>query len=166
MVSNRAPGRPNPGMPWRGLRNTIQWLSQLPGGLLFVTGKDAEKGDLVFVNIPSSPVLEMAKERGYLNVVKFQQRYQTRHGHFAYPFDRLDFRTLGCPQNGAPFSRTPSSNGTKSRNSCLNNSLYWSYLMSRQSDSNRRPADYRLKEDEQSRIACESITVKKGKAFK
>jgi hypothetical protein len=20
------------------------------------------------------------------------------------PFDRLDFRTLGCPQNGAPFS--------------------------------------------------------------
>jgi conjugative transfer signal peptidase TraF len=40
-----------------------------PEGFYFVTGKDAEKGDLVFVNIPSSPVLEMAKERGYLNVV-------------------------------------------------------------------------------------------------
>jgi hypothetical protein len=48
-----------------------------PEGFYFVTGKDAEQGDLVFVNIPSSPVLEMAKERGYLNVVKFQQRYQT-----------------------------------------------------------------------------------------
>src|SRR5271165_6245562 len=37
-------------------------------------------------------------------MVKFQQRYQTRHGHFAYPLDRLDLRTLGYPQNGTPFS--------------------------------------------------------------
>jgi hypothetical protein len=28
------------------------------------------------------------------------------------------------------------------RNSCLSYSFFWSYLMSRQSDSNRRPADY------------------------
>jgi hypothetical protein len=37
-------------------------------------------------------------------VVKFQQRYQTRHAISLIPFDRLDFRTLGYPQNGAPFS--------------------------------------------------------------
>jgi type IV secretory pathway protease TraF len=39
-----------------------------PEGLYLVTVKQAAKGDLVFVNLPSSPVLEMAKERGYLNV--------------------------------------------------------------------------------------------------
>jgi TnpA family transposase len=37
-------------------------------------------------------------------MVKFQQRYQTRQAISLIPFDRLDFRTLGYPQNGAPFS--------------------------------------------------------------
>jgi hypothetical protein len=37
------------------------------------------------------------------NMVKFQQRYQTRHGISLIPFDRLDFWTFGYPQNSAPF---------------------------------------------------------------
>jgi conjugative transfer signal peptidase TraF len=39
-----------------------------PVGLYLETGKVAQKGDLVFVSLPSSPVIEMAKERGYLSI--------------------------------------------------------------------------------------------------
>ena len=39
-----------------------------PAGFYVVSGKHAEKGDLVLVAVPKIPVLEMAKERGYLNV--------------------------------------------------------------------------------------------------
>ena len=49
-----------------GLR--FNGTKSFPEGFYLVTGKDAKKGDLVFVSLPSSPVLDMAKERGYLNV--------------------------------------------------------------------------------------------------
>lgn len=42
--------------------------SSFPAGFYSVSGKHAVKGDLVLVDIPALPVLEMAKERGYLNV--------------------------------------------------------------------------------------------------
>jgi conjugative transfer signal peptidase TraF len=42
--------------------------SSFPVGLYVATGKDVHKGDLVMVSLPSPPVFEMARERGYLNV--------------------------------------------------------------------------------------------------
>jgi conjugative transfer signal peptidase TraF len=42
--------------------------SSFPAGFYRVSGKHAVKGNLVLVDIPALPVLEMAKERGYLNV--------------------------------------------------------------------------------------------------
>src|SRR5271165_2995009 len=50
------------------------------------------------VDAPGSPGV-----RDYM-LVKFQQRYQTRQAISLIPFDRLNFRTLGYPQNRAPFS--------------------------------------------------------------
>jgi hypothetical protein len=37
-------------------------------------------------------------------MVKFQQRYQMRHGIWRNPFQRLGFRSSEHPQNSAPFS--------------------------------------------------------------
>jgi conjugative transfer signal peptidase TraF len=39
-----------------------------PLGFYHVGGEAAHRGDLVFVSLPSSPVVEMAKERGYLSI--------------------------------------------------------------------------------------------------
>ena len=49
-----------------GLR--INGTHSEPVGLYWATGKRPEKGDLVFVHLPETPLFEMAKERGYLNV--------------------------------------------------------------------------------------------------
>jgi conjugative transfer signal peptidase TraF len=51
-----------------GLGVRYNGTPSFPSGFYMVTGKHAEKGDLVLVDIPALPVLEMAKERGYLNV--------------------------------------------------------------------------------------------------
>jgi conjugative transfer signal peptidase TraF len=37
-------------------------------GLYLETGKVAQKGDLVFVSLPNSPAIAMARERGYLSI--------------------------------------------------------------------------------------------------
>jgi type IV secretory pathway protease TraF len=42
--------------------------SSYPVGFYLSSGKRAQRGDLVFVSLPSSLVLDMARERGYLNV--------------------------------------------------------------------------------------------------
>ena len=54
---------------------------------------------------PAHPDHGAKTARGcFLPLVKFQQRYQTRQAISLIPFDRLDFRTLGYPKNGAAFS--------------------------------------------------------------
>jgi conjugative transfer signal peptidase TraF len=46
----------------------INGSTSFPAGFYMVTGKHAEKGDLVLVTVPTSPTLDMARDRGYLNV--------------------------------------------------------------------------------------------------
>jgi hypothetical protein len=54
--------------------------------------------DLVRINA------DLGRFGGLIKMVKFQQRYQKRQAISLIPFDKLDFRTLGYPQNGAAFS--------------------------------------------------------------
>ena len=42
--------------------------SSYPVGFYLSSGKRAQRGDLVFVSLPSSLVLDKARARGYLNV--------------------------------------------------------------------------------------------------
>jgi conjugative transfer signal peptidase TraF len=80
-----------------GLR--FNGTKSFPEGLYLVTVKNAEKGDLVFVNLPPSPVLEMAKERGYLNVA-FSPTSHLLKRLLGVAGDRVTIDSAGVQVNG------------------------------------------------------------------
>jgi conjugative transfer signal peptidase TraF len=80
-----------------GLR--FNGTKSFPEGLYLVTVKNAEKGDLVFVNMPSSSVLKMAKERGYLNVA-FSPTTHLLKRLVGVAGDRVTIDSAGVQVNG------------------------------------------------------------------
>ena len=84
--------------------------SSYPVGFYLSGGKRAQRGDLVFVSLPSSLVLDMARERGYLNVAycsvnHLLKRLDGTNGRFQQgkPFRQRRFgrmRTLGPATRG------------------------------------------------------------------
>jgi conjugative transfer signal peptidase TraF len=81
-----------------GLR--FNGTSSFPEGLYLVSHKSPQKGDLVFVNLPSSPVLGMAKERGYLNVA-FSPAAHLLKRLVGTAGDRVTIDSSGVKVNGA-----------------------------------------------------------------
>ena len=80
-----------------GLR--FNGTKSFPIGFYLVTGKHAEKGDLVFVNLPSSPVLDMAKDRGSLNVA-FSPTSHLLKRLVAVAGDRVTINATGVEVDG------------------------------------------------------------------
>lgn len=70
-----------------------------PLGLYWAIGKNAHKGDLVFVHVPELPVFAMAKERGYLDVAYSPARHILKRlvGHAG---DRVTIDLAGVRVNG------------------------------------------------------------------
>jgi conjugative transfer signal peptidase TraF len=80
------------GLRWNG-------TASFPVGLYLATNKHADKGDLLFVNLPSSPAIEMAKERGYLNVAYSSVDHLLKR-LAAVPGDRVSIDSSGVEVNG------------------------------------------------------------------
>jgi len=55
---------------WLAIASGVRFngSQSFPDGLYLATCQHPHKGDLVFVNIPTTPIFVMAGERGYLNV--------------------------------------------------------------------------------------------------
>jgi conjugative transfer signal peptidase TraF len=70
-----------------------------PLGFYLAYGKAAHRGDLVFVSLPSSPVIEMAKERGYLNVAYCNVNHLLKR-LVGVAGDRVSIDSAGAEVNG------------------------------------------------------------------
>jgi conjugative transfer signal peptidase TraF len=79
--------------------------SSFPAGFYRVSGKHAVKGDLVLVDIPALPVLEMAKERGYLNVA-FSPVGRIMKRLVGVAGDRVTIDSTGVQVNGTPLANS------------------------------------------------------------
>jgi conjugative transfer signal peptidase TraF len=76
-----------------------------PIGLYLASHKTPQRGDLVFVALPSSPVLEMAKDRGYLNVA-FSPTSHLLKRLVALSGDRVTINSTGVEVNGVRLSNS------------------------------------------------------------
>ena len=70
-----------------------------PVGFYLAIRKRPEKGDLVFVNPPATPLFSMAKERGYLNV-GFSPTAHLIKGLVGGDGDRVTIDSTGVEVNG------------------------------------------------------------------
>jgi conjugative transfer signal peptidase TraF len=73
--------------------------SSYPVGFYLSSGKRAQRGDLVFVSLPSSLVLDMARERGYLNVAYCSVNHLLKR-LAGVPGDRVTIDAAGVEVNG------------------------------------------------------------------
>ena len=73
--------------------------SSYPVGFYLSNGKRAQRGDLVFVALPSSLVLDMARESGYLNVAYCLVNHLLKR-LAGVPGDRVTIDAAGVEVNG------------------------------------------------------------------
>ena len=73
--------------------------SSYPVGFYLSSGKRAQRGDLVFVSLPSSLVLDLARERGYLNVAYCSVNHLLKR-LAGVPGDRVTIDAAGVEVNG------------------------------------------------------------------
>ena len=92
---------------WAAIGSGVRFngTDSYPVGFYLEAGKVAHKGDLVFVSLPNSPAIEMAKERGYLNVAYCNVDHLLKR-LAAVTGDRVTIDSAGVSVNG---SRLPNS---------------------------------------------------------
>jgi conjugative transfer signal peptidase TraF len=83
-----------------GLGVRYNGTPSFPEGFYLETRKIAQRGDLVFVSLPSSPVIEMAKSRGYLSVAYCSVNHLIKR-LAAVAGDRVTIDSAGVSVNGA-----------------------------------------------------------------
>jgi conjugative transfer signal peptidase TraF len=81
-----------------GLR--FNGTQSIPMGVYWVVGKRPQKGDLVFIDLPRTPIFAMAKERGYLDVA-FSPAQHLLKRLVAIAGDRVTINSAGVEVNGA-----------------------------------------------------------------
>jgi len=86
-----------------GLR--VNGTPSYPVGFYLVVGKTAHKGDLVFVSLPSSPAIQMAKARGYLNVAYCNVDHLLKR-LAGVPGDLVTIDSVGVSVNGLRLSNS------------------------------------------------------------
>ena len=88
------------GLRWNGTES-------FPVGLYLASNKSPNRGDLVFVRVPESPVFSMARQRGYLNVA-FSPTLRLLKRLVGLPADRVTIDCTGVQVNGVRLANSTS----------------------------------------------------------